>query len=71
MKDNLKVMPIHICKPFKGTTTIVHISKEGDKISFNNLPNEYMPEIEKLIRKLSRKFGRKVVKYLKSKEGRR
>jgi len=54
--------------PFKGLTKIILISNKGEgkiSTSFNNLPNEYMPEVEKLIRKLSCKFGKKVVKYLK------
>lgn len=67
MKNDLKLIHLPILKPFKGITAIIHVSKEGDRISFNSLPDEYMPEVEKLIRKLSRKFGRKVVKYLKSK----
>jgi len=71
MKDIHKLIPLHVSEPFKGTTTIILISKEGNKISYNSLPSGYMPEVEKLIRKLSRKFGRSVVKYLKSKEGRR
>lgn len=65
MKDPIKLIPLHVSEPFKGITTIVHISKEGKRISFNNLPTEYMPEVEKLILKLNLKFGRRLRKFVK------
>lgn len=60
-----KLVPLHVSEPLKGITTIIFISKEGKKISYNNLPDEYMPEVEKLVRKLNKKFGRIVANYLK------
>jgi hypothetical protein len=64
VKDT-EIIPIRVSNPFKGMTTIILISKEGRRISYNSLPSDYLPEVEKLIRKLSRKFGKSVVKYLK------
>jgi hypothetical protein len=66
------MMPIPLEPPFEGLTKIILISNKGeDRIStsFNSLPNEYMPEVERLIRKLNRKFAKKVVKYLKKRKG--
>jgi len=58
-------LPIHVSKPFKGFSTLVLVSMEGGRISYNSLPDEYMPEVEKLINKLNRKFGKRILKFIK------
>jgi len=70
-KSDAKLIPIHVSEPFKGFTTIILLSKEGKKISFNSLPDEYIPEVEKLIGKLNHKFGKRMRKYLQSQMNKR